>query len=95
MTGCWNGKVAGYLLNILIFMLFILIFNIIFVKRTNAVSTKRYCRLSIIHTRRDSDSAFSDSFRRIKNLTLSEYRKTMRLKKNELSPLRGFYTIDP
>ncbi len=27
MTGCWNGKVAGYRLNILIFMLFILIFN--------------------------------------------------------------------
>lgn len=52
MTGCWNGKVAGYLLNILIFMLFVLIFNIIFVMRTKIVSTKRYCRLSTIHTRR-------------------------------------------
>ncbi|KAE9468290.1 hypothetical protein F8B41_05322 (plasmid) [Klebsiella pneumoniae] len=52
MTGCWNGKVAGYRLNILIFMLFILIFNIIFVMRTCIVSTKRYCRLSTIHTRR-------------------------------------------
>lgn len=38
MTGCWNGKVAGYRLNILIFMLFILIFNIIFVKRTKVVA---------------------------------------------------------
>ncbi|RRE94530.1 hypothetical protein EAO17_27670 [Klebsiella pneumoniae] len=38
MTGCWNGKVAGYRLNILIFMLFILIFNIIFVMRTCIVT---------------------------------------------------------
>jgi hypothetical protein len=38
MTGCWNGKVAGYLLNILIFMLFVLIFNIIFVMRTKIVA---------------------------------------------------------
>lgn len=38
MTGCWNGKVAGYRLNILIFMLFILIFNIIFVMRTSIVA---------------------------------------------------------
>ncbi|SSL44498.1 Uncharacterised protein [Klebsiella pneumoniae] len=53
---------------------------------TRLASTKRNCRLSIIHTRRDSDSAFSPSFRLIKSLTLSEYRKTMRLKKNELSP---------
>lgn len=86
MTGCWSGKVAGHCLNILIFISFIIEFNIIFVMRTECVSTKRNCRLSIIHTRRDSDSAFSPSFRRIKSLTLSEYRKTMRLKKNELSP---------
>ncbi|WP_420253413.1 helix-turn-helix domain-containing protein [Klebsiella pneumoniae] len=32
----------------------------------------------------DSDSAFSHAFRRIKGLTPSEYRKTMRLKNNEL-----------
>ncbi len=40
MTGCWNGKVAGYRLNILIFMLFILIFNIIFVMRTCIVGAQ-------------------------------------------------------
>lgn len=49
MTGCWSGKVVGYCLNILFFMLFIFIFNIIFVMRTDVVSTKRYCRLSTIH----------------------------------------------
>lgn len=27
-------------------------FNIIYIMRTNGVSTKRYCRLSTIHTRR-------------------------------------------
>ena len=27
-------------------------FNIIYIMRTNVVSTKRYCRLSTIHTRR-------------------------------------------
>ncbi|MBZ7662315.1 hypothetical protein FML34_17755 [Klebsiella grimontii] len=45
MTGCWSGKVAGHCVNILIFMSFIILFNIIFVKRTKVVSTKRYCRL--------------------------------------------------
>lgn len=40
MTGCWSGKVAGYCLNALIFMLFILVFNIIFVMRTSAVTAK-------------------------------------------------------
>ncbi|MBM0443316.1 hypothetical protein EKN19_17775 [Klebsiella pneumoniae] len=48
MTGCWSGKVAGHCLNILIFMSFIIRFNITYIKRTNAVSTKRYCRLSTI-----------------------------------------------
>ena len=52
MTGCWSGKVAGHCLNILIFISFIIEFNIIFVIRTDVVSTKRYCRLSTIHTRR-------------------------------------------
>ncbi|HBY4510231.1 TPA: hypothetical protein MIU44_13040 [Klebsiella pneumoniae] len=46
MTGCWNGKVAGYRLNILIFMLFILIFNIIFVMRTCIVKAQLKCPLS-------------------------------------------------
>jgi transcriptional regulator GlxA family with amidase domain len=32
----------------------------------------------------DSDSAFSHAFRPIKGLAPSEYRKTMRLKNNEL-----------
>lgn len=41
-----------YRCNILIIMKFISLFNIIFVMRTNFVSTKRYCRLSTIHTRR-------------------------------------------
>ncbi|PIM81635.1 hypothetical protein CT151_25050 [Raoultella planticola] len=45
MTGCWSGKVAGHSLNILIFISFIIGFNIIFVMRTGFVSTKRYCRL--------------------------------------------------
>ena len=51
---CKKGtkKVAGHCLNILIFMSFIIRFNITYIKRTNAVSTKRYCRLSTIHTRR-------------------------------------------
>ncbi len=39
MTGCWSGKVAGHCLNILIFISFIIEFNIIFVMRTYIVIT--------------------------------------------------------
>ncbi|HBX5857551.1 TPA: hypothetical protein MH574_14415 [Klebsiella pneumoniae] len=35
MTGCWSGKVAGHCLNILIFMSFIIRFNITYIMRTN------------------------------------------------------------
>ncbi|HBX3785150.1 TPA: hypothetical protein MHZ87_26640 [Klebsiella pneumoniae subsp. pneumoniae] len=56
MTGCWSGKVAGYCLNALIFMLFILIFNIIFVKRTKVVVAKLRCpSLLAIHGPLTSD----------------------------------------
>ena len=48
MTGCWSGKVAGHCLNILIFISFIIEFNIIYIMRTKVDSGRIQHSVAVI-----------------------------------------------